>query len=474
MGRIMRRFSFALWLGLSLATCRAFFDQESERLLKDATPAGVTAFVNANVVPMDRASLLRNQTVLVEEGKITRIGPAVSLPIPEGARRIEASGRYLMPGLTDMHVHLVTDRRDLFLYVANGVTSVRNMAGFQVPAVLPRFVSILDVSDHIRLRNEIQRGHVFGPAIFTSGQQLDGVQPFNQPWPLSRVIETAQEAQSAVQEQKKAGFDFIKIYHALKPDVYAAVIDVARTHGMKVTGHVPLKVGIRRVLEAKATMHSIEHLNGYIDHFHGRLYFPARELETYAKLTRKSGVRICPTLIVWTSWIREEDLEKLSRNENLRYVSPAIRKFWAKRIARGKLVVDGSGGTYPAYNLALYKTVARALHRERVPFLLGTDSVSPYIIPGFSIHQELALLVEVGLTPYEALQAGTVNAAEALGRSESMGTVQVGKNADLVLLSANPLADVQNFQKREGVMLRGRWYAETELQQTLLNVSRSF
>ncbi|MCE9597830.1 MAG: amidohydrolase family protein [Spirochaetia bacterium] len=430
--------------------------------------------MNVSVLPMDSERILEHQTVIVSEGKIKAISSEAGATIPEGAERVDGTGKFLMPGLTDMHVHLVTDRRDMFLYVANGVTSVRNMAGFQVPSILGRIVPILDVPDHLELREDIRNEKRFGPTIFTTGKQLDGKNPFKQPWPLSQIVLTPEDAEEAVRQQKKDGFDFVKIYHMLDPLVYERIVKTADEIGIKVVGHVPLKVGLKTVLSTKPSMQSIEHMTGFVDNFRGRLYFPDSELDSYAALMKKSGIWICPTIIVWTTWIRSENLKSLADNENVQYVSPTVRKFWMERIERGVNVVEGSGGSYPAEYMQVYLRVARALHKAGVPFLMGTDSVSPYVIPGFSVHQELKLLTEVGLTPYEALVAATRNPAAALGQDANMGTVEIGKVADLLLLDANPFLNIANAQKRAGVMVQGRWFTQAQLQETLDRMKASF
>lgn len=422
------------------------------------------AFVNVNVVPMDREVVLPHQTVIVADGKIVTVGPTRSVKIPSNSRRIDGANRYLMPGLVDMHVHFIRpaipgkpqkssassyaqeNQQLALLFVANGVTSVRNMWGHP---------EILRLNDHT-LSDE-----VLGPTVYSVGPITDGYPPVNAG---SRVVVTEKEAQEAVQDDKERGYIAIKVYNNLSVPAYRAIVAAALREHLPVAGHVPKAVGLAGALEAHQA--SLEHFSSGFP----RAALPQdnpseqlslddmllradlKKLSTVAEAVKAAGSWTCPTVVQVQmdagkdSWAKERSL-----------LPPDL----VERYEKGKLPALVS----PSEEFAL--AVVRALHSQGAGLLLGTDTYKPNIIPGFSLHEELRYFVKAGLTPYDAVRAGTSDAARFLHREEEFGTVEVGRRADLLLLSANPLADVGNVKKRVGVMLRGEWLLEAELQSKL-------
>ena len=394
-----------------------------------ASAGDVTAFVDVNVVPMDTEGVLERHTVLVREGRIAVVGQEVV--IPDDALRIEGRGRYLMPGLADMHAHNWYPEEHL-LFVANGVTTIRNMWGTPLQR---------------RWRREIEAGTRLGPTLHTTGPILDGV-PYV--WPGSTIVTTVEAARAAVRRIKAEGYPSLKVYNALREDVYGALVAEARTQGLRVVGHVPRAVGIEGALAAKQDC--IEHLEGYLD-------LDAGEHARFARRTAALGVWNCVTLVVYWSHLRWDEL---ARRPEMKHVPVLLRETWQgmtkqrpdeKHLERLRRMRRTS------------REMTKALHEAGAKLLLGTDCATPYIIAGWSVHRELQLLVEAGLTPYEALRAGTVNAAAFLG--DDFGSVAVGQRADLVLVEANPLVDVRNAARRAGVMVRGRWLPAADLQKRL-------
>jgi imidazolonepropionase-like amidohydrolase len=415
----------------------------------------LVAFVNVSVVPMDREGILENQTVIVRDGLIERIGDGGEVDVPGEALIVEGEGKYLMPGLADMHVH-VKEENELLLFVANGVTTVRDMwgtTGFQLRLGFP---------DQLELREQIAQGQLLGPTIFAAGPIMEGPPPT---MPLMPVFETPEEAEESVAWQATQGYDFVKVYDQLSVETYSAILKAAQEHGLPVIGHAPKQVGLDAVLAGGQV--SIEHLTGYIDPDAADLNLPEDKLATYAEMTRESGVWNCPTFGVYQKLVPDEEIEQLERQPGMEYVSPRMRVIWKLflRGSRGNITYEGSD--YPARIAEIYTRMTKALHDARAKVILGTDTDNPYLVPGFSLHDELGYLVQAGFTPYEAIEAGTRNAAEALGRLDEFGTVAVGKRADLILVEENPLEDVANVGQRVGLMLRGHWLPEAQLREML-------
>ncbi|MFQ5733856.1 MAG: amidohydrolase family protein, partial [Planctomycetaceae bacterium] len=423
------------------------------------------AIENVNVVPMDREAVLPDQTVMVRDGKIVSIAAASEANVPAFATRIDGTGKYLMPGLADMHVHFY-DEGTLLLFVANGVTTVRNLFGNPV---------------HLKYREQIRRGERLGPTIYTSGPTLDGDPPIIS---YAVSVSSPKAARRVVAEQAAAGYDCIKILNGIQPDVYDAIMEAARRHGIPVVGHVPTDVGLRHVLESRQS--SIEHFDGYgmacartdqrlegltdrrRGYFEGWENLDETRFAEIVAATRQAGTWICPTLTIFRQSFRSlEELNRAFKAPEARFLAPDVAESW-KGSKRSEALVEAAQRIEPMRERALKK-----LYDAGVPMLLGTDCVMPNVIAGFSAAQELKYLVEVGLTPYQAIAAGTREAAEFLGASDEFGTVAVGRRADLILVEGNPLEDVQNVAKRAGVMVRGKWFPEEQLQQMLDELAAS-
>ncbi len=472
-----KSFAFVfLLMSIGIAAC----GQQAE-LVTDAARAQLVAFVDVNVVPMDSERIVERQTVIVRDGRIVAMGPVETTDQPAEAQRINGRGRYLMPGLADMHVHLEQEG-DLLLFVSNGVTTVRNISG-------ARF--------HLEWREKIARGELLGPTIYTTGPVIDGspaLWPGNVAPPLTadrlEVVETRAEAERVVAEHHEAGYDFIKVYDNLSKDAYEGVVAAARRLGIPVIGHVPFGAGLDGVLVARQS--SIEHLRGYIyelfpdssemtlgwdkrSRFLAWNHIDTTRIAGLVQATLEAGIWNSPTLTRYQKNMlpTDEHLRRYSRPE-ARYVPPSI----VERMLRGRSFT--SSGRYEAFDEAdleagkrvfqMKKAFVKALHNAGAKILLGTDDW----FGGFATHEELRNLVDAGLTPYEVIVTGTRNAAEFLDAHEEFGTVAVGKRADLILLDANPLEDVHNIKKRAGVMLRGRWFPEVELQQMLNRLVESY
>jgi imidazolonepropionase-like amidohydrolase len=441
-----------------------------------AAPARPQAVVldGVTVIDVESGRAQAGLTVIVEGERIAEVGRRPTLRVPPGARVVDAAGKFLIPGLWDMHVHTAfgdwfPGARDvaLPLFVANGVTGVRDMGG--------------DLDALVEWRRAIGQGSIVGPRMVISGPMLDGPQPR---FPSSVAIATPEDGRRAVRDLKARGVDFIKLQSLIPRDAVFAIADEAKKAGIPFAGHVPDAVRASEMSEAGQK--SFEHLIGVFegssareddflkgDKSPGRFLAAFDEARLGALATRLARNRTwqCPTL-AWErggNLIEERDLE----HDPLAKYAPASWKngTWKrfKEQVTGEFNVDDlkTRKRFVAKELE----VVAALHRAGVPFLAGTDTVAGvYIFPGFSLHDELAVLVKAGFTPLEALRTATLGPAEYLSMSDRLGRVEKGKLADLVLLDANPLDDIANTRKIRAVVAAGRYFSREDLDALLRGV----
>lgn len=414
--------------------------------------AETTAFVNVNVISMLDETVLRNQTVIVEDRRIASIGPVSTLPVPEGSRLVDGTDRYLMPGLFEMHAHIPPTTsasldRVLALFALNGVTTVRGMLGH---------------SSHLALREAIESRAVFGPRLVTSGPSLNG-----------NSVSGPGDARSKVLEQKAAGYDFIKLHPGLSLPEFDAIADAANSVDMPFAGHVSVSVGLRRALAAG--MATIDHLDGYFvaaitddaersggfggffDVLLGE-YVDADVLDELAAETAESETWNVPTQLLFENVVSAESPQALSQRPEMRFMPSSIVGNWID--AKQQFLSSDYDAEASRRSIALRRQLIRALHDAGAKLLLGSDAPQVFNVPGFSLHRELGILVESGLTPFDALRSGTVNAADYLGLEA--GRVVPGYRADLLLVDDDPLADIGNAQRIHGVMLNGMWVSSAD------------
>lgn len=407
-----------------------------------------------------------DMTVVITGDRISEVGEAGKVVAPPGATVVDAAGRFLIPGLWDMHVHWYI--RDTFtLFTANGVTGVREMFGN---------------SDLLRWRQDVAKGSLPGPRMIVASPIIDGPQPV---WPNSIVVRNEDEGRKAVTKVKKEGADFVKVYSRLPRDAYFAIADEAKKQGLTFAGHVPSSVSAGEASDAGQK--SIEHLTGILiglsddeseskkEIVQGRAPAPrararAIALETYndrkaAELFArfvKNETWQCPTLTVLRSRAYVGD-ENFRRDQRLRFIPPLIKERWGMRIANRNEENFANAKKFFQKELE----IVGAMRKAGVPLLAGTDTGNPFCFPGFSLHEELALLVIAGLTPVDALRSATLNPAKFLGLDKTLGTIEQGKIADLVLLDANPLEDIRNTQKIRAVISNGRLFDRKALDKML-------
>jgi imidazolonepropionase-like amidohydrolase len=424
-----------------------------------SAPPAATAFANVNVLPMDRETVLRDQTVIVRDGKIVELGPAAKVQVPDGVTRVDGRGKFLMPSIAEMHAHIPGGNapdeqveRTLFLYAANGVGTIRGMLGH------PR---------HLEYRERVAKGEVFSPRIYTSGPAFNG-----------KSAATPEAAVEAVVAQKSAGYDLLKIHPGVPRAAFDALAAKAHELGIPFAGHVPADVGLQRALEVK--YRSIDHLDGYVEalskeptssQFFGlNLVNQVDEskLPALVSATKTAGVWQVPTQILMESLLNEESPEKMAQWPEMKYMPPNVIKNWIEQ--KSGWMAKVSEADRQKF-IALRRRVAKALLDGGVPFALGSDAPQWWNVPGFSAHRELRALVAAGFTPFQALQSGTVNPARYFGTEDSTGTVARGMRADLMLLDANPLQDIGNSARIAGVMINGRWMSRAELDKRLASLA---
>jgi len=426
------------------------------------------AFVHVDILPMtiadpgEKDPLLRDQTLIVSEGLIHSLGPASEVEIPEGAQVIDGESKTLMPGLVDMHVHNWDPGQHL-LFLANGVTTVRNMFGSPMQRTW---------------RDQIAAGERVGPSIYTAGPIVDGSPPV---WPGSRVVTTYEEGVQAVRDQVEAGYDFIKVYTRLTQDAYDGIMSAAHEADIPVMGHVPAAVGIETVLISG--QRTVEHLDGYEALLRGAEPAPNENyLETLGvwsrvdpsrvdsavELSVEAGIYNCVTLIVMQKMMSMDLVEAELQRPFMRYIPKRTKDSW-RSMAKDRVVMADVAQAGNAGRTSF--TGALAAGGARI--LLGTDQANPFVAAGFSLHDEIDNLIAAGLSPYTALFAGTRGAAECMEATDTFGSIAPGLRADLLLLDGNPLDEIGFTRRRAGVMVRGVWMPHEELQSKLDALIRS-
>jgi imidazolonepropionase-like amidohydrolase len=422
---------------------------------------------------------LPDMTVMIIGNRITAVGKAKEVAVPEGAQVIDATGKFLIPGLWDMHSHGVNPS----LLLANGVTGERIMWGG--PRVL-------------QLRNEFEQGTPLGPRFVTCGNIFDGPKPVRD---TTLKIANAAEGRQAVRDCKKDGYDFVKVYSLLPREAFLAIVDEAKKQRLPVAGHVPEFISVAEASDAGLTC--MEHLYGMLagcsrienelrkeltdavnkPEAPASLVYDLRNaqikrlLETYsdekaqalfARLA-KNGTWQCPTLTVLRA-VSQLDDRDFTNDPRLKYMSPERRERWKPE--NDFRLKDWTNADFAQQKMRFRKELELVgiMRRAGVEFLAGTDTPNPYCFPGFSLHDELALFVEAGLSPLDALQTATRNPAKFLDREKDLGTVEKGKLADLVLLDADPLKDIQNTKKIASVIVSGKLLTRETLDKMLADV----
>lgn len=436
-----------------------------------ALQPGDLAITDVTVVPMATPGEVAHQTVVVRGDRIVAIAPAASLAVPSTVKTIDGKGRWLMPGLTDMHVHMWSDA-DFPLYLASGVTLVRNMFGSE---------------QVLAWRDRIAKGEVQGPTIVTAGPIIDGDPPV---WPGSAVLTDPAKADALVADQKAKGYDFLKPYSRLSKPAYEALAAAGAKHGMLLEGHVPGTVGLTGVLAAK--QRTIEHLDGWLlamvadgvelpddgVAIHAmRAALPKldnKKLPGLIRQTIAAGTWNCPTLVVYDRMSHLDDVESVKRRVAwLDKVPPMTLSLWEPK--QDFRLRSMTGEDYATMRGSAQKRteLAAALVAANAPILVGTDTGNPFVVPGAALHDELELLVAAGIPRDRVLRAATSEAARFLGTPSEFGVIAPGARADLLLVAIDPLAAPLPAVP-DAVIVRGKVLERAQLEATLDAIAKGY
>ncbi|UYZ60008.1 amidohydrolase family protein [Hymenobacter latericus] len=459
-------------LGLLLGGCAGQQPQQPYDLL----------ITHANVVDVEKGRILPNQTLAISEGLIRRLGNS-GAQTAAAKQTIDAQGKYLIPGLWDMHVHFrggdsltAANRNLLPLYLAHGITTVRDAGGDLTPAIYS-------------WRQEMQTGRLAGPRIFTSGPKLDGPYPT---WPGSLVIETPEQINKALDSLQKLKVDYVKLYEStVSREAFLGAITAAEKRGMTTTGHMPYTVTLREAMERG--LDASEHLYYVFKACSSKedsittavqsslrtsrplglfavlptvykTYDAATAASTYRMLA-KHRTAVVPTLHIQKVLTELPETDH-ARDTLLAYIDPKIQRTYARRIASAR----AQSAATRAFNKQLgakFMSMVPQMQAAGVTLLAGSDSgpFNSYVYPGASLLGELELMVQAGLTPAQALQAATINGAKFLKADQRSGSIKPGKEADVVLLNKNPLENISSLRQIQTVVVRGRVYSAADLRQ---------
>jgi imidazolonepropionase-like amidohydrolase len=437
-------------------------------------------FTHVTVIDVTGGPVQPDGTVVISGGHITAIGDSAKTVAPKDSQVVVASGKFLIPGLWDMHVHWYLQEY-LPLFVANGVTGIRLMWGH---------------ADHYAWRTQIENGSLLGPHMVIASPIIDGPKPY---WPGSIAVASEAEGRRAVVQVKQDGADFVKVYSFLPREAYFAIADEAKKQGIPFAGHVPGAVSAEEA--SRAGQKTFEHLIGVLPacstrsgelleaaqadlveemasekpKFWGSHFKPLRQamLDSYSPdkaaalfaVLKSNRTWQCPTFTVLRMFGYGDDPTFLN-DSRIKYMPRQVKASWDPAHGGDRSAEDFA---YARKEFQKNLEVVGAMQKSGVGILAGTDTLNPYCFPGFSLHDELGFLVQAGLTPMEALQAATVNPARFLGKEKEMGTVEVGKIADLVLLDANPLVEIRNTTKIAAVVFEGKLFSRTSLDAMLSN-----
>lgn len=438
------------------------------------------AITHVTIIPMNKEQILKDQTIVIENGKIKQIGSSYKIKLKSDVKCIDGKDKYVLPGFFDMHAHFFYEQGDnintceheLKVMLANGLTTVRIECGDPV---------------YLEARKKVEDKIWVGPKLSISSPQFVG----NYPWPgkvFAEVCKTPEEAEAAVKKCKKQGYDEIKITFMVKRDVYDAIIKTAKTEGIKVTGHVGPLVKLRAALEAKQ---QIEHMDEFIDmllpdtsYNHGECVsdmniwrkrawntVPAldeKKLPSLVKMVKEAGIFVTPTnYFFFSSFADSISKEQYQQRPDYAFIPKDILdERWAIRTRYWKSAPPlASRNKY----IDIRKKMTYQLWKAGVPLMAGSDSPEWFLVTGFSIHDELETFVKAGVSNYGALETATKNPATYLGLIKNKGTVEVGKDADLIILDKDPLQNIAHTRSVSSMVLNGVYYNSDELKKLLLD-----
>lgn len=416
----------------------------------------ITAFVNVNVVPMDADHVLHGMTVVVTGDRITQMGSADAIQVPDGATIINAEGKYLMPGLAEMHGHVPPEQSGslparyvedvLFLYLAGGITTVRGMLGYP---------------GQLQLKEKVNKGEMLGPNLYLAGPSFNG-----------NSITSPEDASAKVKQHAEEGWDLLKVHPGLTLEEYSAMAKTANDLGIAFAGHIPEEVGLENAIRLGQL--TIDHLDGYMTYASG-MNAPANadKLREAVALSKEYDIWVVPTQALWETLIGASNHDSLKAYDEVRYMPQAVINGWnnyLNNLANSYL----NSGRFAEVHSKNRDLLLKELQDAGVRILMGTDAPQVYSVPGFSIHRELASMQRAGLTPYQIIQSGTFNVGAYFADKDDFGTISVGSRADMLLLSENPLNDIAAIKQSEGVMIRGQWLSRAYIDEKLAEIEAAY
>jgi imidazolonepropionase-like amidohydrolase len=462
MTTIIKNYFYLLLILVTFSTCRNPYSlSDHSSGTRKSKEQGLFAIRNVTIIPMTLVdTLIENATVVISGNKILSINGEV----PDGAEIIDGRGKWLMPGLIDMHVHIPTDGHFNTSYPSRAASIFTNTQDIMMPFITNGVTTVFDLNSragHFGQRNEIMRGDVIGPrmalAAMIDGGTGDG-----------RIVNTPEDGRQAVRSAKAEGYEFIKVYSKLNVTTYNAIIEEAGKQGMKVIGHIP-----------NAFKGNIG--GAFVSHFdmvaHAEEFFKQTEdgeqvPELLAQIVKGNGSWVCPTLVVIEAATAQgRSLDFVKKLPTLQYVHPLLQSKWQTANNYNKNATAESISRLERM-IKFNKNLVKAFKKAGVPIVAGTDAGTSGVVWGFSLHDELELLVEAGLTTKEVLHSATRIPASWLGLDDKIGTVEPGKFADLILLDANPLIDIKNTRKISGVFVNGRWLDKKEINNMLVGLAK--
>ena len=425
------------------------------------------AIENVNVIPMDHDEILNNHTVLIVGDRIEKIAPSDDIELPTTVQTIDGSNKYIMPGLSDMHTHIAPSIfadnldagiKDLELYLATGVTTIRIMSGNE---------------GHLQLKGLQTNGEVKGPSMYLGSPIIEGE---HNVWDFALKITSQDEVPENIQQLNDTGYDFIKVYHTITKSVYKAIIDESNKMGLSVVGHVPFEVGIELALESG--QRSVEHLRGYdfdglssedlakdggrsAVRFKSMMNMSTKRRADLIEKTVQAGTWNCPTLVCYRLLHDFEQRLSLSNHEFFQY----LHKTTQESIKYNDMDDIFSEESRQAMKIAepSHSLLVNELHKAGAKIIAGTDTPVPYLIPSFSIIDEIETLFKAGLSAFDALNTSTADAHRFIGDYDEVGSITVDKRADLIILDKNPLEDVSNLWELNSVILKGELIKRSDL-----------
>lgn len=449
---------YFIFLALLIVAC----NQAQEKI----SPTAIL-ISDVNIVDVRSGDILENRQVVIDSGKIKSI--STTLENKEVySQNIDGNEKYLMPGLAEMHAHIPPPSTDaqrieevLFLYLSNGITTIRGMLGD--PA-------------HLVLRKKAATSEILSPRIFTSSPSLNG-----------NSVTTKEEAVEKVTTYHKAGYDFLKIHPGIQREVFDQVVTTANEVGIQFAGHVPVDVGIRHALQSKYV--SIDHIDGFLEGlvpesanvkpnengFFGYNFTDLADtlkIDELVPLAKENEVWIVPTQSLFTKWFAPTDTDELLALPEMKYMPVSTLEDWKKRKEQSTGEDTGfDKGQWQKFD-AIRKQLIKKLQDNGHGMLLGSDAPQLFNVPGFSIQKEMQDMAEAGMTNLEIIQAGTINPAKYFNMEDTFGQVKEGLEADLVLIDGNPLEDLKALQKIYGVIRQGRWIAKSKIDKRLEMIAK--